>query len=116
MNPIALKTNQLNQKLVAAMIEAILDFGDPCELAYPAWLAAHQTDSASAGENIILEAFRRLGLPESDGIEDPVDYVYGQGLGGLEVSAVLVINIDGRQFLVGEDYVEGKSIAVIREV
>jgi len=32
----------------------------------------------------------------------------------LETFVILVINIDGRQFLFGEDYVDGKSLPLIR--
>ena len=117
MNPIKQKIKQLNQKIIAAMIEAVNDQGDPCELAYPAWLATHSVDTnANVEESIIEVAFKRMNLPAGDPAGDePVDYVFNSDL-GLEVYAVLVINIGGRQFLVGEDYVDGKSIPVVREM
>ncbi len=107
---------QLNKRIAAAMIDAVNDPADPCELAYPAWQATHSLTNSDIDVNIISEAARRLGLRADDlpTGDDLLDYVCGCSSIKFETFAVLVINIDGRQFMVGE--IDGDNTPVVREM
>jgi hypothetical protein len=107
------------EEIQAAMIAAILDTDDPCDLAYPVRIINRQFDNSNTmPDNIILAAYKRM---QTDGMipnGDPGNFVTCilDSAFPLTVTATLIINIGARQFLVSSGYMDGKGVPVVREL
>ena len=107
---------ELERLIVEKLIEVIHDPNDPAEMHFAAWHSAHGLDGdCFMPGKVIEEALARLDQehPESDD-EDRLDFVYAKGL--ITANAVMVLDVAGRQFLVADDYVDGRNVVVVHEL
>jgi hypothetical protein len=89
------------------------------EIHFAVWRAGHAMSDCDAPNAIVKAAFERLKtkdveLPDSDA-DEFLDRIYAEGP-SIGIDAVLVINVGGRQFLVGESYADGQNVNIIHEV
>jgi hypothetical protein len=107
---------ELKRLIVEKLIQVINDPDDPADMHFAAWHSSHGlSGDCDMPRNIIVEALNRLEAeqPEQEG-EYREDFVHAQGL--ITVDAVLVVNVDGRQFLVADDRVGLREVTIVHEL
>ena len=106
---------EIATELAAKMLEVISADGDPANLYFAAWHAAHGLDGDCSMPHNIVEQAVNLLLAQHPELadEDLIDLAYARGL--VTVSAVLVVNVGGKQFFMSAEY-DRKNILVSKEV
>jgi len=109
-------------EIVQAITEVILDkacLDAQDEIHFFAWRVGHAINDCDVTDTILKAAFGRLlargvGLPEKD-VDEFLDRIYTDGP-NIEISAVLVIRVGGRQFLVSGSSINGQDVNIVHEV
>jgi hypothetical protein len=111
-----------DQEITQAMIEVILDkacLDAQDEIHFATWRAGHGLNDCDISDAIIEATYKCLKTryPELPGniMEDFFDRIYTDGP-SIEISAVLVINVGGRQFLISGSSTNGQDLNIVHEV
>jgi hypothetical protein len=109
---------EIATELTAKMLEVISADGDPANLYFAAWRAAHGMDGdCSMPYNIVEQAVNLLVAQHQDlADEDLTDLAYAHNL--IQVDAVLVVNVGGKQFFMSAEYdmINHKDVLVTQEI